>query len=161
MSVHLPNEAFEDFATLVKRAPAADPRRVARAASTLVEGAMRIRRGGDGLYAAVDKPSTKQAEAIGAWLRSMEKDIIGGEEFHRQGELREALTAAAEEVGHAALATPAATRLRDALYTDAISVFGAGGGSGSNAQVLPWALAAGLGGILVGVLFARKKRSRR
>ncbi len=111
------------FAVRAGRAKPADAARVARATRSLVDGALRIRRGNDGLYGDVLKPVTKPAEAIGAWLRSIEREVDEGA-FHRAAELREAMIAAGEEVDAATRATPAAERLRGALYSDALDLIG-------------------------------------
>ena len=131
-----------------------DPRRVALAGRNLIDGALRIRRGGDGLYGTPTRPITKPAEAVGAWLKAMEREAAAGP-FHRQAEMREALMAAAEEVDAAAVAAPAAERLRGALFSDAIDVIG--GDTGGWRPWLPWLLVAGLGGVLIGVFMSRKR----
>jgi hypothetical protein len=147
---------FDEFAVRAVRPRKADPQRVARAGLTLVDGALRIRRGGDGLYGAVERPVTKPAEAVRAWLKGISQDIGEDGSFTRAAEMREALIAAAEEVDAAVKATPAAERLRGALYSDALDVLGSAGPSGWR-PYLPWFVAAGLGGALIGVLIAKRK----
>lgn len=147
---------FPAFTARVGAARAHDPARVVRAASNLVEGALRIRRGNEGLYGVVERPVTKPAEALGSWIHSLEREIVGGEPFYRTAEAAEALVAAAEEVDAATEATPAATRLRNALYSDALTVVG-GGGESRWRPYLPWIISSVLGGILIGILMARRK----
>lgn len=146
------NNTFAAFAARANRA-SGDPSRSIRAGLALVDGAVRIRRGGDGLYGNVERPITKQAEAVGAWIRSMEPEILGGD-FHRQAELREAVIAAAEEVDAAVAEAPAASRLQGALYTDALDALGAQ--QKRPTSILPWVIAGVLGGILVGVIVMRR-----
>ena len=141
---------FDFFAERASRASAA-PVDVARAARALVDGAIRIRRGGDGLYGEVAKPNVKQAEAIGVWIKSMERDMERGN-FHRAAEMREALIAAGEEVDLATKAEPKALRLRDALWTDAITVLGSSGSSNN----LPWFIAAAAVGLAIGLWLRRR-----
>ena len=130
------------------------PERAAQAAKALIDGALRIRQGGDGLYGVEpSRPVTKPAEAIGAWLSSLETDYRGNPSFHRHAEMKEVLVAASEEVDKAARAMPGADRMRNALFTDAIDVIG----GNSPSSRLPWCIAALLGGILVGVLFSRRR----
>ena len=133
----------------------ANPALLARTGLRLIDGAVRIRQGGDGLYGDVPKPATKQAEAIGAWLHALSADIRPDEPFLRKAELREALRAAGEEVGAATQSTPAASRYGDALYSDALDVIGSSGTTYHN-NFWPWIVATLFGGILVGVLLRRK-----
>lgn len=150
---------LEAFAQRAQHARKADPARVARAGLNLVDGALRIRRGGDGLYGEVERPTTKPVEAVGAWIRALEREASSGSPFYRSAEMREALVAAAEEVDKAAQAMPQAERLRGALYADAIEVLGAGDSGSRN--LLPWIVAAIFGGICVGLLVAPRLRSRK
>jgi hypothetical protein len=148
---------FEAFAAKAEAAKRADPSQVARAGLNLVDGAIRIRRGGDGLYGDVEKPITKQAEAVGEWLKSLERDATtSGPAFRRSAEMREALVAAAEEVDRATTLLPDATRFKNALYSDAIDVLGES--APSPRPWLPWVIVSALGGILVGILFSSRKR---
>ncbi len=152
--------ASSDFVAFVQRATQArkaEPLQVARAGRNLIDGALRIRRGGDGLYAEVERPITKPAEAVGAWMGSLERQLDSGQPFGRAAEMREALVAAAEEVDAAAAATPAAERLRSALFSDALETIGGTGGPAAHQSFLGWIVAAALGGILIGVLLSRKR----
>lgn len=148
-----------NFAQRASSAHRVDPRRVVRAGQKLINGALRIRRGGDGIYHNRDTvmglpPVTKPAEAIGAWLQSLAGEAASGERC--EAEMQEALLAAAEEVDEATKATPAASRLRSALYTDALGIV-SDTDKKSLPIGLPWIIAAVLGGILFGVLIIRKK----
>jgi cell division septum initiation protein DivIVA len=109
----------------------------------------------DGLYAQVDKPVTKPAEAIGAWLESMENELAGEEPFQRSAELREAIIAAGQEVDAAAAAQPEAARLRDALHADALAILQPKRNENPT-SFFPWLLVSLLGGVLIGVLITKK-----
>ncbi len=161
-----------DYSAFERRARAAadsDSSRVARAGLTLVGGALRIRRGGDGLYAEVEKPVTKPSQAVAAWIESMAGEVEPGQPYHRAAELREALAAAAKEVDDAAQAagagsSPDLVHLRSALYADALGSVVDGGSntieSAFPAAVRgfwPWLLVSALGGVIVGMLVGRKK----
>lgn len=147
-----------DFSAFSTRASSGrgDPRFVARAGHNLVKGALRIRRGITSPVSE-DEVVNKPAEAIGAWLKSIENDVHSGEPFLRSAELRKATIAAGKEVDAAARAASAhdseeADQLRSALYIDALGAIG-------TPQQTPWAIIAGvLGGILIGVLMTRKAR---
>jgi len=149
------------FTSRVTRDRDADPACINRAGTTLVGAALRMRRGGDGLYGDPPaRPVTKPADALSAWFASLAGDMGSEKAFHRQAELREALVAAAEEVDAAATATgaPSALRLRNALYSDAIDAI-IGNDSPpvaphSATSVVPWVVAAGLGGLTIGLLIA-------
>lgn len=121
----------------------------------LVDGALRVRCGGNGVYEAVERPVTKPAEAIGEWLRSIEKStVVGGEE--RSREAREAVVAAAEELDRAAYQTPSAGRLRAALYSDALDTLAAEDAKPvATSTFWPWTIAAVLSGIILGMLVGR------
>lgn len=151
------------FANRVSQLPVRDPNRVAVAGRTLVDGAIRIRRG-DGVFgdsAAASRPVTKPAEAIAAWIGNMQRELTAGGPFHRHAELREALAAAGEEVDAAVSAMPgtpgmpAARRLQSALYSDAIGTIDDKPASALK-SALPWIISAALAGILVGILVSRK-----
>ena len=149
---------FQAFAANANRtsAQSVNPTSLARAGHALVNGALRIRHGGNGLYGTSDKSViTKPAEAVGAWIKSMQAEIVGGN-FHRTAELREAIVAAAEEVDAATLATPKATRLREALYTDALHVLG-GSDTTSKSNLILGIAASILGGLLLGLLLPVRK----
>lgn len=147
---------FHAFLTKLSRRREVEPERLTRVGLRLVEGAIRVRRGGDGIYGAVDKPATKQAEAIGEWLRSLEEaTAIGGSEA-RAHEAREAVVAAAKELDTATRHMPAAGRLRSALLHDALDTLGAEE-SGMPANFWPWAACAALAGMLLGVLIGRHR----
>ncbi len=77
-------------------------------------------------------------------------------------EMCEAMIAAGEEVDAATRATPAAERLRGALYSDALDLIGSDAPA-QRSSMLPWVVAGVLGGILVGVLIGgdRVVRARR
>lgn len=140
-----------DFTAFAQRAAAArnvDPRRAAQAGMNLVRGALHIR-------SQDDAPVTTPAEAIGAWIGSMAKEATAGD-FHRSAEMREALISAAEEVEEASKASPEKARLRNALFEDALGAIG--GGELRLSPTLPWILSGVLGGILLGLYFARRKR---
>lgn len=153
------SDDLTSFAEWTGRAKVNDPVRVARAGRRLLDGAMRIRRGADGLYGNVDKPITKPAEAIGAWISGLEREAsdsqMGGAPFERSGELKEAVLAAAEEVDAATNATAetsqnAASRLRVALLGDAVNALNPL--AQQRSSVLPWVISGVLGGTLFGVL---------
>ena len=115
----------------------------------LVQGALRIR-------GAEERPVTTPAEAVGAWIGSLARDLDSGE-FHRTAEMREALVSAAEEVDAAARASPGAARLRNALFEDALVAIG-GQDHRTMMQVLPWVLSGVFGGILIGLFFVKRRR---
>ena len=129
-----------------------DPVQTTRAARALVNGALRIRTGCNGLYG-IATPITRPTEAVGAWISSIESDLASGD-FHRHAEAREALVAAAEEVDSAVKTIPKAKRLRNALYIDAL---GALAQPESSDNIWPF-LAGILGGILVVVLINLRTR---
>ena len=135
--------------------------RAARAGLSLVEGALRLRRTGDGLYGVPPvRPATKPAEALSAWIASIARDESGST---RAAELREAVVAAAEEVDAAAQATstPGAARLREALYRDALAEMHIGQSWFSRAAsspALPWTLAGLFAGTLIGLLLGRNAK---
>lgn len=136
-----------------------DADKTARAASNLLNGALRLRRSGDGVYGEPPPhPITKPAEAIGAWIASMTREIDQDVPFSREAEMREVLLAAGEEVDAAMPASTAAARLRDALYRDAIDTVSKGAWRPPR-----WVLFAGsaaLGGLLGGLLVALLSRRR-
>lgn len=158
-----------DFETFTERVNQTrpDPRRVTQAGYKLIKGALRIRQSEpDG--SAVDlndvlgsvmskrKPITKPAEAVGAWLKSLERDSSQG--IDCSAEMRKALLAAGKEVNAAAEGgTADDVELRSALYTDALSVIGSSSAGVLQSRAFPWVLLGILGGILVGVFVARKK----
>jgi len=146
---------LQDFVAHATSAKA-DPVRVTKAARALVDGALRIRTGNDGIFGNVI-PVTKPVEAVGAWLKSIERDMIGGD-FQRENEAREALVVAAEEVDEAVKAVPKAARFQTALYADALGALAKGSSSSDQRSFWPWLLAAGLSGLLVGILFNLKRR---
>jgi hypothetical protein len=122
----------------------------------LVDGALRVRRGGDGVYENVERPITKPAEAIGEWLRGLdEATAIGG--VARTHEAREAVAAAAEELDQATMQSPATSRLRNALYADALGALGADTQSTLPATFWPWMVASSLAGILIGLFLGRRR----
>lgn len=80
---------LQTFTDRVNQTRRADPRRVTQAGYKLVKGALRIRHNGPtGNVVDVDdvlgsvmnrkKPVTKPAEAVGAWLKSLERDSAQG-----------------------------------------------------------------------------------
>ena len=150
-----PHFDFNAFAARASRTRTKNPALAALAGLNLVDGALRIRRGGDGIYGDVEKPITKPAEAVAAWLKDIENSI-DDRPFTRSAELREAVVAAGEEVDAAAKAMPASERLRSALYSDALTVLG--GDLPMSSNFWPWLVATALGGILLGVLISRKRR---
>lgn len=155
---------LQAFTRRIGRVRPADPRRVARAGLNMVDNALRIRRSegqqavdpadvlGSWLYPN-QRPITKPAEAVGAWLKSIASDIDEDVPFDRVAEMREAMIAAGEEVETATQSLPAAQRLRSALYSDALGSFGS---QSTMNPLLPWVLA--LGGVLVGILWASRKK---
>lgn len=145
------NLDFTTFATQAENI-SATPRAVARATLGLVDGALRIRRAGDGIYGTVPiRPVTKPAEAIGAWISDISRNAN-----HRRAEMREALIAAGAEVEAATReASPSAGRLRSALYSDAL---GALGSTEKSPTALPWIIAGALGGILLSILYTHRKK---
>lgn len=145
------NLDFAAFATQAENA-SANPRSVARATLGLVDGALRIRRAGDGIYGAIPvRPVTKPAEAIGAWISDISRNAN-----YRRAEMREALIAAGAEVEAATReAAPSAGRLRAALYSDALGTLGSKEGS---SNTLPWVIAGVLGGILLSILYTNRKK---
>lgn len=151
------NDELASFTSRVQNAQRAVPLRALKAGLNLVDGALRIRAGGDGIYGEPHRPVTKPAEALRAWLRSMEPDIRNGT-FDRHNELREAIVAAGEEINRAVEHVPAATRLRSALYSDATNIIG---GWETPKSIVPWIVAASLGGVVVGMLLTRKNHKRR
>lgn len=159
------NIDFPTFAARVERAHRADPTQVARAGKTLINGALRIRTGNGGLFGQVEKPITKPAQAIHEWLKALEREANNGDPFHRSAEIREAIVAAGEEIDKAAADLPTATRLRTALYKDALGAIDAiGGDAKPSRNYLPWILTGVLGGIVIGMLLPRSsffKKKRR
>ena len=143
-----------DFSAFARKAAAArnpNPRRMIRAGMQLVEGAIRIR-------SDEERPITTPAEAVGAWVNSLAKEVDDDGEFHRIAELREAIVSAAEEVENAAKAgAPKAERLKRALFQDALGVIGAQDYRPA-LQVLPWILTGVFGGMLLGMFFASRRR---
>lgn len=135
----------EDFSVRAGRTNVQDPAKAARIASTLIEGARRLRKG---------RP-TKQVEAVNQWIQSLERDVIGGD-FHRTNELREAIIAAGEEIGAAANESTElqAPQLRDAMLSDALHALT----QSSSTLSRGWLVAAALGGILAGIYLGRRFR---
>lgn len=133
-----------------------DPTRLAQAGMNLVNGALRIRRGGDGVYGTVDRPVTKPIEAVRAWIDSMAREVEEGKPYPRAAELRESVVAAAEEVDAAVREMPAAHRLRGALYEDALGALTTTRPWYAHPAV-PWGVAVLLAGVLAGVLIARRR----
>lgn len=158
---------FETFTDRVNQTRAADPRRVTAAGYKLVKGALRIRQNESGtavdpndvlgsVMASKRKPVTKPAEALGVWLKSLERDSAQG--IDCSAEMRKALLAAGKEVNAAAEGgTADDLELRSALYTDALSVIG-GTSSVLRSPAFPWVIAGTLGGILIGIFFMMKSR---
>lgn len=143
---------LEAFAVQLERTKA-DPTRLTQAGRALVSGALRIRRAGDGLYGVPpERPITKPAEAVGAWLDDLEQDATNDWNFTRTAELQEAVVAAAEEVNTAVRATPAAARLQRALYRDVLGSLNVRPPS----NFVPWMIASILGGILIGMMINNK-----
>ena len=151
-------DAADHFARQLRAVDIALPG-AARAGSALVGSALRIRTGGGGLYPAPERPATKSAEAVAAWLGALGAEAEAApESFHRVDEMREALVAAAREVDSAvrdAGDDESLAALRRALYRDAARV--ASPRPWYRAPATPW-VAAGLGGILVGLLLASLAR---
>jgi hypothetical protein len=144
---------FPSFLDRIERASTIDPRQATRVTENLVAGALRIRRG---VTSDVMRPVTKPAEAIGAWINAIKND----DPEQRGAELREALVAAAEEVDRATTVAPYpnASRMRDALYSDALTSIGdSNKSSWFSSPTVPWILASMFGGILIGIFFSRKK----
>ena len=149
---------FTAFTARVGQAKKKHPGRLLDAGRGLVDGALRIRRGGDGLYGELPaRPVTKPAEAVGAWLEALSEEAADDAPFYRHAEAREALVAAAEEVQAATEQIPRAERLQGALYLDALDRIGLGSeGRSSLRAAVPWIVAASLAGILVGVFLRRR-----
>lgn len=150
-----------DFSARVQNANG-ESARLADAGLNLLQGALRIRRGGDGIYGdEPTRPVTKPAEAVAAWIGSMKREMSVGS-FQRKAELREALIAAGEEVDAAAQATPSAARLRGALYEDALGALDENSKTKSwfeaNSSILPWTVAGVFGGLLLGMYIWRRRR---
>ena len=121
----------------------------------LLDGAVRIRGGGGGLYGrSSEKVVSKPIEAIGEWLGCIEEASTGG--VPRVQEAREAVAAAAEELEHSAQ-SDSARKLRSALYSDAaIALGGDRPATSAPESPSPWPwIAGGLGGILLGILLGR------
>ena len=162
MSVPAISPDFRAFLTRLSRGRVVEPERLTRIGMRLVDGALRVRRGGDGIYGAVDKPATKQAEAIAEWLRALEESTTLGaagnseNALSRGHEAREAVVAAARELDLATRQMPAAGRLRSALYNDALTALGADD-PGLPANFWPWMAVGTLTGIVLGLLFAGSK----
>lgn len=152
---------FRAFLTKLSRGRVVEPERLTRIGMRLVDGALRVRRGGDGIYGAVDKPATKQAEAIAEWLRSLEESTTVGaagyseNALSRGHEAREAVVAAARELDLATRQMPAASRLRSALYNDALTALGADE-PGLPPNFWPWAAVVGLAGVVIGLIIRRR-----
>jgi hypothetical protein len=148
---------YRAFCARLSQRHSARPEQLTRIGLHLIDGALRVRRGGDGIFGDVEKPITKPAEAIGEWLRSLEEStVLGG--VQRPHEAREAVAAAAEELDTAVGLMPAASRLRPALYADALGALGTFGADerALPATFWPWTLVAALGGVLVGLLLGRR-----
>jgi hypothetical protein len=150
---------FDAFAAQVVGAKAS-PDRVLRAGLHLIDGALRIRHhqpevvGGDAL--AFAPVSSKSAEAVRAWLKSMEPELRSGR-FSRHAELREAMVAAGEEVGKAAADAPSARRLERALYEDALTAVGGAASDSWLVRALPWIIASLCAGLTLGVLLGKRR----
>lgn len=153
---------LQAFTRRIGRVQPSDPRRVARAGLNMVDNAIRLRQGGQknvdptdvlGSWLYSQRPVTKQAEAVGAWMKSIASDIDEDEPFDRAAEMREAMIAAGEELEAATQSLPAAKRLRSAFYSDALGSFG---NQSTMNPLLPWVLA--LGGVLVGILWASRNK---
>jgi len=145
---------FDIFAARVFNNKSADPGRVVQAGRQLIDGALHIRRGGNGIYGEPGRPVTKPAEAIGAWLDSLEAEAATGLPFRRPAEAREALIAAAEEVESASQSMPRAARYRSALFSDALDTVG--WSTPRIGTALPWIISGILGGILIGLLIRKR-----
>ena len=160
----MPLDLLGDFDRQLRAARVADPDRAARAGLALLDGALRVRTGNNGLYPTPAHPVTKPVESLGAWIESLRTDARegGGDFFHRENELREVLGAAAAEVDAAvkgAGATPSLERLRAALYQDALGAIEPPPAPPPpppwyREPAVPWVLAGGLGGVLLGLLIA-------
>lgn len=149
---------FETFATLTNRARKTDPERIARVGLDFIDSALKIRRGGDGLYGDIDQPVTRPAEAIGAWIKNLQHEAHNDpSSFYRRAEMREAVVAAAEEIDTASRLVPTTTvqRLQNALYSDALEeIIGSSGHAPTS--TLPWIIVGALGGVILGILLAKK-----
>lgn len=155
-----------DFSAFARRAAAAreaDPRRLAIVGRNLIDGALRIRHsspstGEDDVIGSWLPKVTRPTEAIGAWIKSLSEQAESGEPFFRAAEMREAVIAAGEEVHTATEAMPTATRLRSALYADALDAIGS---SDKKPPVWPWIVGGVIGGgILVSLLVLIFQRRR-
>lgn len=152
---------MNEFSSRVRRVRDSDADNTAQAGLNLIEGALRIRSGNDGIFGQIERPHTKSAEAVQAWIRSLTSDGENGRT--RLSEMREAVVAAAEEVDAATEETKidgdATSRLRGALFSDALDLLGAGAKpSRTWMSWAPWIAVGVTSGILVGVLLARPKR---
>lgn len=147
------NRDFDTFAEQVTGAKA-PPDRVLRAGLHLIDGALRIRREPDVL--GVTPVSSKPAEAVRAWLKSMEPEMRAGN-FFRHAELREAVVAAGEEVERAAADAPRARRLGRALYADALTAVGSSSSESWFTRGLPWIIASLFAGMTIGAFLAKKR----
>lgn len=148
---------FDSFVARVTttRAPAD---RMLRAALNLVDGAQRIRRSSAPAVDGAAEVAARPTEAVRAWLKSMEPEVVGGD-FSRHAELREALVAAGEEVERAAAAAaPASERLPRALYEDAL---GAIGTTSSLRAFVPYLICGMIGGLAAAVLLRVFSAARR